>query len=132
MLMDHTENTFTAPVFDGSTSLRNAAGEMIESVTKETKRKKAVVSSAYIDKLYTDVSSLYKLDMIDDSQYSDVPTSSGGENGGGGSVDKRPLPTMSVVLLCSLGAIWLAMGAYVAVGAVKKHRISKNKEKDVK
>ena len=37
--MDNTDKTFTTPVFNGSTSLRDAAGQLIENVTKSVRRK---------------------------------------------------------------------------------------------
>jgi multiple sugar transport system substrate-binding protein len=42
MLLDNIDNTFITPVFNGSTSLRNAAGQLIENVAKAVKRKKTV------------------------------------------------------------------------------------------
>ena len=57
------EHTFVTPVFNGSASLRDAAGQLIESVTKSVRRKQEI-DDAYIDKLYSDVTSLYHLDQI--------------------------------------------------------------------
>ena len=51
-LTENTENTFVTPVFNGSASLRNAAGQMIENVTRSVRRKETV-DDAYIDKLET-------------------------------------------------------------------------------
>ena len=38
LLIENTENTFVTPVFNGSASLRNAAGQLIENVTKSMRR----------------------------------------------------------------------------------------------
>ena len=48
LLLDNIDNTFVTPVFNGSTSLRDAAGQMIENVTKSVRRKQTV-DSATID-----------------------------------------------------------------------------------
>ena len=50
LLQDNTANTFVTPVFNGSASLRNAAGQMIESVTLSVRRKETV-NEAYMEKL---------------------------------------------------------------------------------
>ncbi len=60
ILLNNIDNTFVTPVFNGSTSLRNAAGQLIEDVTKAS-RKNLTIDSEYIKKLYGDVSALYKL-----------------------------------------------------------------------
>ena len=52
------DNTFTTPVYNGSTSLRNAAGQLIENVVKSVRRKETV-DDAYMTRLYADVTSLY-------------------------------------------------------------------------
>ena len=38
LLIENTENTFVTPVFNGSASLRNAAGQLIENVNKAVRR----------------------------------------------------------------------------------------------
>ena len=59
LLLKHTSDTFVTPVFNGSTSLRSAAGQMIENVSKSARRKEKM-NDAYIDKLYADVTSLFQ------------------------------------------------------------------------
>ena len=110
LLLDNTENTFVTPVFNGSASLRNAAGQLIEDVTKAVRRGKDV-DDAYIGRLYEDVTSLYRLDQLESAN-----TVSGGRT------DLGPLPTTSVILLGSLGGVWLLMGLYVVVNAIKKRK----------
>ncbi len=63
LLLANTENTFTTPVFNGSASLRDAAGELIENVNKAVRRKKSV-DSEYVQSLFTEVSALYRLSDI--------------------------------------------------------------------
>ncbi len=60
ILLNNLDNTFVTPVFNGSTSLRNAAGQMIEEVVK-TKNKNKIVDDNYIEQLYENMISLYRL-----------------------------------------------------------------------
>lgn len=106
MLIENTENTFTAPVFNGSTSLRNAAGEMIEDVTKAVKRKK-VVNDKYIDNLYDSVTSLYRLDQISAAE---------------GKIRLGKMPATSIGLLCGIGITWIGIFTYLAVSFIKKRK----------
>ena len=50
------------PVFNGSASLRNAAGQLIEDVNKSVRRKQKV-DDAYWEDLFREVSALYRLDQ---------------------------------------------------------------------
>lgn len=99
LLMDNTENTFVTAVFNGSTSVRDAAGQLVENVTKSVKRKKTV-DDAFIDQLYEDVKALYHLDQ------------GAGRAGAGGKADLGKLPAPSVVLLTVLVLAWILIGAY--------------------
>lgn len=93
LLMNNLDNTFTTPVFNGSASLRNAAGELVESVVKDTRRKKTI-DQAYMDDLYDNVSALYRLDQLSAS---------------GSRKDFGPLPSASRILLAGLGITWAAI-----------------------
>ncbi len=106
LLMENTANTFTTPVFNGSASLRDAAGQMIEDVTKSVRRKQTVDES-YMQKLFSDVNSLYRLDQISAS-------------GAGGPSDLGPLPQTAVVLLSSLVIAWLLIGLFAGIGAIRR------------
>ena len=90
LLLDSTEHTFVTPVFNGSASLRDASGQLIENVTKSVRRKETV-DSAYIDKLFSTVRSMYRLDQIEAQ---------------GGERDLGPLPAESKALLICLGVAW--------------------------
>ena len=112
LLIENTDNTFVTPVFNGSASLRNAAGQLIEEVTKARRRNKTV-DDAFIDKLYNDMYSLYRLDsFVSDS--SESPKKEFGA-----------LPVESVALISTLGVTWLAIGGYVAVDFVRKRKKDK-------
>ena len=60
LLIDYVDSSFVTPVFNGSVSLRNAAGELIEEVVKSVKRKETV-DAAYMTSLFSRIKSLYKL-----------------------------------------------------------------------
>ena len=64
LLLDNVDNTFVTPVFNGSASLRDAAGQLIENTVKSVRRKQTV-DDAYFEKLYDDTISLYRLDQGD-------------------------------------------------------------------
>lgn len=96
LLMDNTEHTFVTPVFNGSASLRNAAGQMIEEVVKSVRRKQTVDDS-YIDTLYEEMNALYRLDQT---------------SAAAGREDFGPLPAASTALLVCLGLCWAGILAY--------------------
>lgn len=103
ILIDNVENTFVTPVFNGSASLRNAAGQMIETVTKNTRRKKTVDSDYIQNTLYDEMISMYRLNM-------DV----GGE-----------MPATSVALLAAIGGVWVLIAASAVGSFVKSKRKAK-------
>ena len=112
VLQDNIDNTFVTPVFNGSASLRDAAGQMIENVTKSVRRKETV-DEAYMEKLFADVTSLYRLDQI---QTTDA------------QMDLGPLPEQSVILLVTLAVIWVIMGLYVVKEAINKKKVQKSED----
>ena len=105
LLLENTDNTFVTPVFNGSASLRNAAGQLIENVTKTVRRKKEL----NFDTLYQEVAALYRLDQIQ------VEKVAGEEEFG-------PLPAKSVALLLTLAGCWLTMGAYAGIKYIKNRK----------
>ena len=96
MLLAHTDDTFVTPVFNGSTSLRNAAGQLIEEVTR-ARRANETVDDAFLQKLKADVTALYRLNQ------------SGAMTGV--RADLGRLPGTSVALLSVLGGAWLIIAA---------------------
>ncbi len=107
LLMNNTANTFVTPVFKGSASVRDAAGQLIENVTKSVKRKKTV-DDAFIDQLYDDVKALYHLDQ------------STGSGSLGGKADLGKLPAASVALLVVLALSWILIGAFALRDKLKQ------------
>ena len=93
LLLSHQEDTFITPVFNGSASLRDAAGHLIESVTKSVRRKETV-DDAYLEALFADTRSLYHLDSLTPS---------------GGKTDLGPLPAASAALLAGLVTVWVLL-----------------------
>ncbi len=106
LMLDNIDNTFVTPVFNGSTSLRNAAGQMIEEVVKSTNRKQTV-DDKYIDALYLKMDALYKLSESTRS---------------GDKLELGELPGASVALLSVLGGVWLLIGAYALYGYIRKRK----------
>ena len=104
VLLSHTENTFVTPVFNGSASLRDAAGQMIENVVKSVRRKETV-DEAYMTKMFDNVTSLYRLDQRGGA-------GAAGAGGAGGKEDLGPLPAASKALIGTLVCVWILLGAY--------------------
>ena len=106
LLLGNLDKTFVTPVFNGSASLRSAAGELIETTVKSVRRKQTV-DDAFFQKLYSDTSSLYRLDQITGQK----DTKSSG-----------PLPPASIALLASLAACWVGIIGYVALEKLKNRK----------
>ena len=103
LLLENTQYTFVTPVFNGSASLRDAAGQLIENCVKSVRRKQTI-DDAYIEKLYQEMNSLYHLDQM-----------------GGGEATKKdlgPLPKTAKILLGSLITVWclLLLNSVIAYG----------------
>lgn len=115
LVLENTENTFVTAVFNGSASLRNAAGQLIENVAKSTMRKQKV-DDAYMQKMFREVSALYRLDQMNAAGVSS-----------GERAELGALPTASIALLCTLGGVWLCIFAYILHERLLK--IGTNKKK---
>ena len=100
LLLDHTGDTFVTPVFNGSASLRDAAGQMIEEVCK-SRRRGQTVDEAYMEGLFEKINSLYRLDQ--------TAASIGGP---GSADDLGPLPAMSKGLLIVLALTWCGIAVW--------------------
>lgn len=100
LMLEHVDDTFVTPVFNGSASLRDASGQLIENVVKSARRKETI-DETYMEHLFQDVTSLYRLDQ--------------GEKGLSGKADLGPLPKTAVLLLGSLAGAWILILVYVVV-----------------
>ena len=107
LLLDNTGNTFVTPVFNGSASLRNAAGQLVENVNKSVRRGQEV-NDEYMEELYAEVSALYRLDQISLSS---------------GKVSLGELPAEAKGLITALLICWISMGVYVIADKLKKKNL---------
>ncbi|MBQ9424489.1 MAG: extracellular solute-binding protein [Erysipelotrichaceae bacterium] len=96
LLIDHISDTFVTSVFNGSASLRDAAGSLIENTCKSARRGESI-DDAFFDALYEKVTSLYHLD-----QSSAVSADR----------DLGPLPVTSKALLSVLAFAWICIAFY--------------------
>ena len=103
LLLSNTENTFVTPVFNGSASLRNAAGQLIENVNK-TVRRKGPIDETYLAEMYDEVSAMYRLDQINVSNE---------------KLTLGKLPHGAVIMIVILAICWVLMGIYVVVDKIK-------------
>ncbi len=107
LLLDNVENSFVTPVFNGSASLRSAASQLVEDVTKSVRRKQTIDRTYIEGKLYDDVTALYRLDQLG-SSYS------------GQKEDLGPLPTESKVLIGMLLGVWILLAFFFVKEHMKK------------
>ncbi len=108
LLLDHVDDTFVTPVFNGSASLRDAAGQLIETTAKSVRRK-LPVDDAYYEKLYQDVASQYHLDQIGVDKRAAL-----------GQKELGPLPATSVTLLSCLAGAWVLILIYFILQKFKQ------------
>ena len=119
LLQKYTGNTFVTPVFNGSASLRSAAGQLIENVCKSARRKEEM-SDAYLEKQFEAVSSLYRLDqikVITDGKEGETAEAQEPEKTGWDA-----LPGASRALLITLPCIWVVIGVISLLQAKKTKR----------
>ena len=100
LLLENTDNTFVTPVFNGSASLRNAAGQLIEEVTR-AERRGDEVDEEYLEEVYERVISLNHLRSIDTD---------------------APLPLGSILLIATLALVWCGIGGFMLYERQKKKR----------
>lgn len=110
LLLDNTDNTFVTPVFNGSTSLRNAAGQLVEEVTKAARRG-SVPDDAEVEELFDSVQSLYRLDQTGLVS--------------GGKEELGPLPGTAIALLGTIGAVWLLLAGIFIRNWLKQKKLEK-------
>ena len=110
LMIENTENTFVTPVFNGSASLRDAAGYLIERIVKGHLQKKDV-NDAFITGVFSDAVSAHHLDQAGRAS--------------AGKAELGPLPATAVYLLYTQAVTWTLIIAYVTVSAIKKAKKSK-------
>ncbi len=107
LALAYTENTFVTPVYNGSASLRDAAGQLIENTAKAIRRSQTV-DDAFMVKLQSDITALYRLNEARGSAAE--------------AKDLGPLPTGAKALLSAIGAVWVGIAAYVGCGYWQKKK----------
>ena len=105
LVIDNTSNTFVTPVFNGSASLRQAAGDLIEKTNLAARQNKDI-DRKFFDDLYDEVSSS-RLDAISISY---------------GKVTLDKMPIASKCLIISLCAVWIGLIAYVLINKKKNKK----------
>ena len=103
LLIDNTENTFVTPVFNGSATLRNEAGQLIESVAKSARRNEEI-NEEYFDKLYETA-------RLNVDKTSTVSKAELGE-----------LPLVSSLLIWTLIVVWLLLFVYIVLNTAKQRK----------
>lgn len=103
IVLENTENTFVTPVFNGSASLRDAAGQLINNAARAFSRKQTV-DDAFMEKQFSDITALYRLDQLN---------TQGGMSSGKQQLGK--LPTESVLLLGTIAGTWVLILAYMVL-----------------
>lgn len=114
LLLDHIDHTFVTPVFNGSASLRDASGQLIENTVKSVRRGQEI-DDEYIETLYSDITSLYRLDQ----------SGSGGSLAASGKADLGKLPGTAAALLWALAVAWILIVLYVVFQTIKKKKGSR-------
>ena len=99
LLINNIDNTFITPVFNGSLSIRNAAGGMIEDIADAVRVGKKITPS-YINGLYRRMASLWRLD---------VPLG-----------DFSPF---AIALVVALASVYVGLGVYFVVVFIKRKKI---------
>ena len=107
LLLSNIDNTFITPVFNGSASLRMAAGEMIEMVVDANKSKPPIkVDDDFIANTYSKVVSLYHLNGM-------------GINAGGAEREASPFV---ITVFSVIGAVWALMALLFVRSFVLKRK----------
>ncbi|MCQ2506362.1 MAG: extracellular solute-binding protein [Lachnospiraceae bacterium] len=107
LLIDNMQNTFVTPVFNGSASLRDAAGQMIEDTGKAVRRNQ-IKSEEYYDDLFKSVTALYRLDSK--------------SNQGLKKKELGDMPGEAVALIAILITVWVLLITYAITSRVKNKK----------
>ncbi len=111
LLLENVDHTFVTPVFNGSASLRDAAGQLIEETVKSIRRSQTV-DDAYYGKLYEDLNARYHLDQLSRQDGSAQKE----------KADLGPLPRPAILLLAGLAVAWALMLFYVLFEKTKQRK----------
>ncbi len=120
LILDNIDHTFVTPVFNGSVSLRNAAGQMIENVSKSARRNESI-DEKYFEKLFNDMISLYHLENISVPQDSEE-TSVNITQPQNKEAKFKNLPSNAKILIFTLATVWVLLGVYFMSGYLKNRK----------
>ncbi len=112
ILLENIENTFVTNVYPGSASLRDAAGNLIESVAKGVRRGETI-DEEFLKKLYSDTVALYRLNLDGVGDMQDGSMNS--------QQDFDGIPYQSVILISTLVTIWILILLYIIISK-KQHK----------
>ncbi|MBP5230561.1 MAG: extracellular solute-binding protein [Clostridia bacterium] len=112
LLLSHLDDTFITPVFNGSASLRNAAGDLIENVVASEQRGHPV-SDEDIERFFVNMRKLHHLDQVQVS--------------GQKKQDFGALPGTAVALLIGVCVAWAGIAVYFFIGKAKEKKASTGK-----
>lgn len=107
LLLDNVDNTFITPVFNGSASLRKSAGWMIEDIGKSVDRK-IEINDNHLQSTFKKAQSMFKVKEL------------------WGKRELGKMPATSVILISSIGVIWVGMGVYVGIQCYKRYKKRKD------
>lgn len=105
LVLNNIDNTFISPVFNGSSDVRDAGAYLVEGVCGNNKRYK---TAEEIDTLYEKCIEKYGLQELIDAT--------------GGETIERKISKESIILLSTLGIIWILLGTYVINDKIIKKR----------
>ncbi len=103
LLIDNTENTFVTPVFNGSATLRNEAGQLIENTVKSARRKESIEGTYFDDLFATAEQNIKKTTTF-------------------GKEELGELPATSKALIITLAIIWIVLILGFTVNWVKERK----------
>lgn len=104
LVLDNVLNQFTTPCFNGSTILRNVAGNLIEDLLVSIK-KNEIIDQAYYNRLFKEAKR-----KVNNKKHTDIS-------------ELGSLPTGSIVLLVSMGVVWAGIGVYSLIEYKKKKKL---------
>ena len=138
LLMNHMSDTFVTPVFNGSTKLRSAAGQLIEeTVNKGYRDKKSdTLSDESAEEIFQKVNERYQLNEIrvrtgqeseaeETEQTEETTDTDSSEIQLTTDIASDEFPAASKALLIGLPAIWIGIGGLTLVEKGKERRKKK-------
>ena len=125
LILDYKDRTFVTPVFNGSASLRDAAGYLIEDTAKSARRNQRIDDNYFME-LFQDARNLYHLDQIQAAESSKgggaAEDTGAAAHGDVAANDLGPLPPTAIALLVVLAAAWAGIVLWVILSHFSRKR----------